>query len=412
MIEKYRITHAHKDTLKILKGYPAIIGADDLLFNFINSTIAADGNGHKLYAESSEVSYNFGTGRFGQCSISVERSTANLITDSSVLDTLNFTSNWETAPDSAGSSAEKPLDLAGRSEYNIFEDGFGSTTAIVKSKNYIGGITVGDNLMQSCWVRTDATAVRFSTYSTTTDHHEDTWITLDFDTWYYITMTAPYIIQASDLASGGEIQEFYIETSASATKLYVFQPQTEIGDFSTAWVESSRDAGELVYSNSYFIPSHFSIGGWFYIKNFDGNRNGLFSICDDHGDLYRLTAYTDNTNNNKLTVKGSSTAQIFNMNTEYEVIEDTWFHVVLTFDGINYKCYIDGEIETTTTDTRKLAFRPAASLYIGTWYDQDILNGYANEFIISSRVIEDIEINHLYTNEMPLYNPYQYIAQV
>jgi len=416
MIEKYRVTSAHRDTLNILKGYPAVIASEDLLFSFDATTVGIDGNGHKMYPDDAIVTMRNLIGRFGQSSVTVEQDVHNFITDSGFTSPTGFSMNWDTTP-AGGTINEdlKPQPFLDADENAAGQEGFGSQTAQIWSQNFISGtdeIEASDKLVQSCWVKTDATAVRFSVYSTQTGHHYDDYITLEKDIWYYIESVTPYIIQEADLASGGQIREFHIETSANATKLYIFHPQTEIGDFATSWTIMSRTEGALIYSNSYFSTGQFTIGGWFCIKNFRGNQNALFSICDDYGALLRFIAYTDNTSSNELIIKGSNRAlQLIDISTSYNVAENTWFHIILTFDGIKYKLYINGALNNTTVESRKFEFMPAAKLYLGTWFDQDFLNGYVNEFIISARVFGARLIEQIHVNEMPFYNPYFHIQE-
>jgi len=415
MIEKFRVTLAHRDTLGILKGYPTVIEPNDLLFSSDGTAIAVDGKGHEMYPSNNVTTPYFGIGRFGQSSMAIEAETSNKITDSAFLDTVNFGTNWSTVP-GGGTIDEndiyKPANFAGTTEKTLRNDGFGAQVAKSYSQNFISGVIAGDTIVQSCWVSTDATAIRFSIYSTETGHNYDNYITIPGGNWFFVE-SAPYTIKPSDLASGGQIRQFHIETSADATKLLIFHPQIELHEFATSWTSGTRNEGILSYSNSYFSPDSFTIGGWFYIKNFDGPRNALFSICNDYNALYRLVAFTDNINNNKIIVQGADhTNQLFNINSSYNVGTGAWFHVMMTYDGINYKLYINGIQDDDITESRKLQFRASSQFYIGTWFEEDFINGYINDIIISSRVFDDALIEHLYINEMPLYNPYYYVGQV
>lgn len=420
MIEKYRATTAHKNSLNLLQGYPTPTQDQDLLLSYNATTLAVDGNGHMLAPNDEEVTFAIGRARFGQGTVSIEQPTSNKITDAGLLNLSdNFVLNWAGSPTSPSSSglhmiAEMPVYFQGVPGYrNLSNDSFISpATATTWSLNYISGIAAGNKVMQSCWVKTDASSVRFSVYSTQTGHHYDTYIDIDANRWQFAAVTSPYTIIAADLASGGQIRQFHIETTSDANELYVFYLQTEIGDFATSWTETSRGPGVLSYERSYFNPAQFSIGGWFYIKNLSGDRNALFSICDNHGSTYKLVAYTDNTGGSELIISAWSDVELLNISTGYPVVEDTWFHVMLTYDGLNYKCYVDDELNSTITETRRIEFDQDALLYIGTWFDQDFLNGYVNDFIISSRVFDYHLIDHLYDTSTLFYRPQNYIAQV
>jgi len=416
MIEKYRVTRAHKDTLNILKGYPNAVTEQELLFSCDSSTLGIDGNGHKLYPNDAIITRTFGQGPFEQGVMTVERSTANEVEDGGLQDEDQFSINWATSPVGgyiAGGDGNKPVDFAGSSENSLYNDDFAVTTAITYAQGVIFSVNAGQEVIQQCWVKTDATAVRFSVYSSVTGHHYDEYITVTPDRWQYVDSN-PYTVQAGDIVgTGDEIRQFHLESSNNATYMNIFHPQTEVYNFATSWIANTRADGVLAYSNSYFNPGAFSIGGWFNVKNFDGTRNALFSICSSHGDYNRLVAFTDNTYGNKVVIQGADASnQLFDIDTNHDASEDEWIHLIITYDSIKYRAYINGALDTEVTDGRNLAFEQNALLYLGTWYDQDFLNGHASDFVISSRVFTDHLIEHSYTNAMPWYNPYYYVGQV
>ena len=416
MIEKYRVTAAHKNTLNILKGYPNAITEQELLFSCDGSILAIDGSGHRLYPNDDVITHTFGQGPFDQSIVAVERSTANEVEDSGFQDVGALPVNWATSP--AGGyinpgDSNKPVDFAGSSEDALHNDGFAATTAITYAKGVIFSVNAGQEVVQQCWVKTDASAVRFSVYSSVTGHHYDDYTTINPDRWQYVDST-PYTVQAGDIVgTGDEIRQFHVESSGNATYMNIFRPQTEVYDFPTSWIDNSRADGVLAYSNSYFTPRGFSTGGWFRVKNFDGDRNAFFSICNDHGNNSRLVAFTDNAYGNKLVIQGAdANNQLFDIDTSYDIEENEWIHLVITYDSIRYRIYINGTLDTAVTDGRNLKFEQDALLYLGTWYDQDFLNGNVSYFVISSRVFTDHLVEHIHANDMPWYNPYYYIGQV
>lgn len=408
--QKYRVTLAHRDALPTVKGYPVVVAPEDLLLPLDGGTIGIDGAAHRIQTEEEEITTKYDWGVWGQSTVGVERATTNLVTDTGA---QVFNTNWTITPAGGDTTdEEKPNGFQGTTQETMFHDSIGGATATLYSDNFTSVPQAGDSLMQSCWIRTDATYVRFSYYSDQTGHHYTSNIAIENERWAFQEAEV-YEVQSADVASGGQFRQFYIETAPNATYLYVFRPQLEVGDFATTFVDGSRPVGKLIYTSSYVFPPSFTIMGWFYIWHHNSDTNALFSICSNAGAFNRLVAYSDATQSDKLIIKGSNaTDELLNITTDYEVPEATWFHFAITFDGTTYRIYINGVEEADKVEPRQINFLQTSNLYLGTFFDQHIMNGYINDFLITSRVFSEIYINDIAVNEMPIYNPFYYIAQV
>jgi len=404
-----QVTLAHKDSLKFLKGYPIIIEPGDLLFSFDTGTLGIDAHGNRLYPKEDVSTTYFAQGPFNQGSTIIEKSTQNLISDS-VFDDI---SNWSVSP--SGEIKEddiyKPFEFSGSEENSIYIHSSSAQSLSINSNDFIppSSITTGDKIIQSCWIKTDANAIRFVYDSSSTGQHYDDYVTILSQKWQHIEAANPYTITSSDIS--GQIKQFYLETSSNATYLYIFRPQTEVNTFSTSWTKTTRGDGKLIYSRSYFTPKKFSLMFWFKINHYPLDYAAIMSICHSDSDFQRIIIYIDS--NKKLIFKGSNkNIQLFNVTSPTDIELNQWRHGAITYDSKTYKFYLNGNIISKISETRLLDFDMNASLFIGTHNSHNILNGFLNDVLLSNRLFDELTIRYIYEGGQPLYNPMAYVGQL
>ena len=397
-----KATLAHKDTLNILKGYPNVILPGDLHFSFDGGTIAIDGFGHYIYPENDITTTYPLAGPFKQAATIIEIGTTNLTTDSDLRDGTN----WNSSPVNFIISDEVPIYFSGTIEKSIFINNGTQATISSYHSNMTDPFGSSGKATLSCWLRTDATAVRFIFDSSISGLNYDDYIIINTDKWTHI-YSKPFNVQA-----GEQLRQFYIETSSNATFLKVFHPQLELNPFPTSWVDDTRANGILNYKNSYFTPKTFSISGWFYINFFNDLYNGIFSICSGLTNFNILKIFTDNSNNNAINIYGANNNIILLNYSGAQIQQNKWNHFAITFNGLKYNFYLNGYSVYEVDDVRQLEFLPDSKIYIGTLFDQYFLNGMVSDFIISGRYFSEELVRNIYINEMPLYNPYSYVGQV
>jgi len=402
------VTNAHKDTLKYLKGYPIAIEPGDILFSLDTGTLGIDAYGNRLYPKNDVTTIYFGEGPFNQGATIIETAARNLI-DDSVFDDI---SNWNSNPTGVKMEEDKykPWQFSGGIENSFCINNGSQQSLSLKSNNFINNsyISAGSNIIQSCWIKTDANAVRFIYESSTTGQHIDDYVTIASEKWQHIEAANYYEVVADDLS--GQITQFFLETSSNATYLYVFMPQTEINTFSTSWTKTERAEGSLVYSNSYFLPSEFTLSLWFKLKHYPADYAAILSICDSDSPFQRLLIRVDN--DQKLYFFGSNEdIEIFNVNSS-QYIDKKWNHVAITYDSKKYIFFLNGSRITDIEDTRHLEFDKNASLFLGTHNNHNVINGFISDVLISNRAFDPLNIRYIYEGSQPLFNPMAYMGQV
>lgn len=398
-------TAAHKDTLKYLKGYPIVIEKKDLLFSLDTGSIGIDGQGNRIYPIDEIFNVLFGFGPFNQGAVIIERSTRNLIFDSQMHEAVN----WNANP--AGNiSSTKPYFASGSDENSFEIISAINQTLTLETATFIDPsfINAGDNIIQSCWIKTDANAIRFVYDSSTTGVHYDDYVTLSSEKWQHIEGVNPYTIQSDDLS--GHFKSFKIETSSNATYLYVFRPQTEVGENSTSWTDGQREEGVLSYTKSYFNINTFTLAVWFNIKHMPSTYSTILSICSDDTAYKRLIIYYGN--DNKIYIKGSnSNIELFNIASD-DLDLNKWHHMAITFDSFKYKFYINGQNIDTKQESRQLEFDINSKLFLGSHNYHNTLNGYLSDVLITPRVLDDLTVRYIYEASQPLFNPLAYVGQL
>jgi hypothetical protein len=115
----------------------------------------------------------------------------------------------------------------------------------------------------------------------------------------------------------------------------------------------------------------------FYV-GYGGDDSNTFNICTQSN-------YLENYHKNMSTSLGS-------------LVPDKWYHIVMTFDGITMKCYIDGLLsgQYTYTYNTNVADYPLYVGYLATQSREFYQNGYIANLSVYDRALTEEEIQQLY----------------
>lgn len=162
-------------------------------------------------------------------------------------------------------------------------------------------------------------------------------------------------------------------------KIYYRNPQIEQRDYPTSYVASSRPVGKLWYPKELINPKAFTISCWFNIpwmhRSSDmgagimGNYwHPIIELCPMSsqgitGFAIEAGIHTQRTVN----LKSAGTWHGDKYGTT-AINDNQWYHLVATFDGANYKIYINGNLEINYADTALSTIYNDTVLMVGGGY--------------------------------------------
>lgn len=120
---------------------------------------------------------------------------------------------------------------------------------------------------------------------------------------------------------------------------------------------------------------------------------GLFTNCVS-GEGYQLMVDGGSPGNVSWWLRGDPYPRVLG---SIDITDGEWHHIVATYDKINLKVYVDGELDGTTPATQTITYVGTSCLIgddpIG---DTTNLDGYIDEIGIWSRALTESEIDELY----------------
>jgi hypothetical protein len=228
------------------------------------------------------------------------------------------------------------------------------------------------------------------TYSTVYDtpgQWKKVWLTCDIKS----DITSPV---ASDSFCPGDSRIM------DGTKIYYRNPQIEQRDYPTSYVSSSRPVGKLWYPKEIINPKAFTISCWFKIPHMHTTDVGNTGINTNwYHPIIEVATTTNNAQafglaagpqplswDRKLTLQApvSSTST-------FQVQDDTWYHMVTTYDGTTYKVYIDG-VQQISIAGSSMTLVDGQFLMVGGGYRGKPFI-YIDELRIEARAISTDEIS-------------------
>jgi hypothetical protein len=186
--------------------------------------------------------------------------------------------------------------------------------------------------------------------------------------------------------------------------IWIKDPQIEFRDYPTSYVAAgvTRPVGKLWYDKSVVNPSAFTISCWFNIpwmhRDSSNPPNGGIQ-----GNWYHpiIEIATPTNTSQSLGLAAGPVPASFNRNlilqvpggvtANFPIQDNTWYHMVITYDGTTYKVYINGTQQISYTGA---AIAPAAAevLMVGGGYRGKPLI-YIDEIRIESRAISTDEVS-------------------
>lgn len=139
-----------------------------------------------------------------------------------------------------------------------------------------------------------------------------------------------------------------------------------------------------------------SIVAWIYPRSKGIHTDGWGRVIHKSGDE-AYNVYMSNTNE-RINAWINNT-QIYALNNS--VPYNNWTHIVITFDQINNKIYINGELNTSIS-TIDLPDNVTSTFYIGNRGGEDrAFDGIIDDVLIYNRLLSDTEVNLLFHNTLP-----------
>jgi hypothetical protein len=145
--------------------------------------------------------------------------------------------------------------------------------------------------------------------------------------------------------------------------------------------------------------SSFSISVWI---NPDDVTSGLKCICyqeNTNNRVYMLIRINGDNQKFEVASFGTGIGQ-YNMadSGDYTASISTWYHIVATYDGSNYRIYVDGQLRGTDTKGDSLGTITGA-FYIGQYDSGDYkVDGRLDEMGVWNKVLTGSEIEDLYNS--------------
>lgn len=193
-------------------------------------------------------------------------------------------------------------------------------------------------------------------------------------------------------------------TPGSAKHCEAKNIQIEMRDYPTSFVAGSRPLGKLWYPKelinlpAFTVSCWFNVpyvpriatmgggikGGWWYgpiieLAPQTASTNPAFSVVvDPHASGYSYTTNLRFASNTDATHDGVTQIQ-----------DSTWYHMVLTYDGTNYKLYINGTLEVTAAYSIGTVTSDTVLMVGGGWCGKPFT--WIDELRIESRAISSDE---------------------
>jgi hypothetical protein len=153
---------------------------------------------------------------------------------------------------------------------------------------------------------------------------------------------------------------FFLDYGFTSGTCYWSMPQLEYREWATSYVKGSRPVGKLWYPKELINPAAFTIGCWFNIPHM---HTAVTNNAGIQGSWYHpiieMATPTISSSSirivagpqpspylRKLAIQG-----IVGSTSSFVVQDNTWYHLICTYDGTTYKVYVDGTQQIATTGT-------------------------------------------------------------
>lgn len=202
-------------------------------------------------------------------------------------------------------------------------------------------------------------------------------------------------------------------------------PQIEERPWATAFTASSRAMGKLWYPSSIFNPSAFSVSCWFKIPYMHESNSPYYGGSNQgiNTDWYHpIFEYAPTSNRGQVgfCIVAGPTVSPYNRrinlreaggtgsdNYGSQAIQDnTWYHLVGTYDGSNYKVYINNVLQITLSAGVTSTYSDSVVM-VGGGYE-GAPNILISDLMISKSAMSQEDVSAIYLSQRPQYNPYDY----
>jgi hypothetical protein len=148
--------------------------------------------------------------------------------------------------------------------------------------------------------------------------------------------------------------------------------------------------GKLYYPKELLTPEHFTISCWFYIPYmFTGlpDENGIFG--EHNNTIIEFCPVTNNGETGLSVVANPNFTLRYpgNVVTDEVIIENTWHHMCITYNGMELKAYLNGRLKVT---------QPAESIQI---HDNTVLMVGGGYYGVPNILIDELRIDRIARTE-------------
>lgn len=290
--------------------------------------------------------------------------------------------------------------------------GTGNIWPTLKSSVH-GYATAGKLYTLSCWVRiNEQNRATFQIRHSSKDN--DYWTTnrqiwssggREKGVWHRVVLRRVFDATYTDgtgtaynLDAKFEIYSDSHSQTGDVTDFDIREIQIEERDTATSYVEGSRPLGRLWYPKELINPNAFTIGMWFnipWMHTADTKNTGIQGNW--YNPIIELATTTNSTESLSLVAGPQPDAWGRKLNlishgriANFAVQDDTWYHVIIRFDGTTYKVFMDG-VEVISVAGNKITPAATAVLMVGGGY-RGKPHIKIDELRIEKRAISDDEV--------------------
>lgn len=201
---------------------------------------------------------------------------------------------------------------------------------------------------------------------------------------------------------------------------YIHSPQIESKTFATAFTVGSRSYGALYLSKDVLNPSSFTVATWFKTSRVHEINTGHTGI---QGNWYHpIVEFCPQTNQG---VVGYSIAinpsanytpprnlklRSPDVDSNFLIQDNTWYHIVGTFDGSTYKLYANGNEVLSTAGAAPAVYADSVLMVGGNYFGKP--NGTYKDLCVYNRALSTDEVKKLYGRSFSISNIGSLEAQI
>ncbi len=196
------------------------------------------------------------------------------------------------------------------------------------------------------------------------------------------------------------VDSFVIDNSGGGQLNYSIagSDTLEIMDFGTCLeFDGVNDYADIGIDDILNPSSEISISAWVYVTG-NTNQNRMFVAKGDDYEQYAFSVSTSNKFRPHIRANGW---HYYDGNTT--ILENTWYHVVETYNGVDMKLYVDGVIDGTWNINNPISYSATdGNLFIGNMRGKNYyFKGEIDDVSIYDIALTQSQVTSLYNDTLP-----------